>query len=116
MLDFKRLRSDQGFLVYVTQVYPAMKPYLKGFHLSLESWRGSHDTEGWKVRYKETKDKPPKVESETKEKDKTNLENGSHRMEDIKEELLSHVLVRESNAYLANGPTSGLTEAVPRLK
>jgi len=38
-LDFKRLRSDRGFMVYVTQAYPGMKPYLKGFHLSLETWR-----------------------------------------------------------------------------
>jgi hypothetical protein len=36
-LDFKQLRSDRGFLVYATQAYPAMKPYLKGFHLSFES-------------------------------------------------------------------------------
>ena len=35
-LDFKRLRSDRGFMVYVTQAYPGMKPYLKGFHLTLE--------------------------------------------------------------------------------
>ena len=47
-LDFKRLQSDRGFLVYVTQTYPGMKPYLKGFHLSLESWRGGRDQEGWK--------------------------------------------------------------------
>ena len=40
MLEFKKLHSDRRFLVYVTQVYPAMKPYLKGFHLLLESWRG----------------------------------------------------------------------------
>ncbi len=45
-LDFKRLRSDRGFMVYVTQAYPGMKPYLKGFHLSLETWRGGRDCEG----------------------------------------------------------------------
>jgi hypothetical protein len=45
-LDFKRLRSDRGFIVYVTQAYPGMKPYLKGFHLSLETWRGGRDSEG----------------------------------------------------------------------
>ena len=48
-LDFKKLQSDRGFLVYVTQAYPGMKPYLKGFHLSLETWRGGRDEEGWKV-------------------------------------------------------------------
>ena len=47
-LDFKRLRSDRGFMVYVTQAYPGMKPYLKGFHLSLETWRGGRDSKGWK--------------------------------------------------------------------
>jgi hypothetical protein len=35
-LDFKQLRSNPGFMVYVTQAYPGLKPYLKGFHLSLE--------------------------------------------------------------------------------
>jgi hypothetical protein len=47
-LDFKRLRSDRGFMVYVTQAYPGMKPYLKGFHLSLETWRGNRCADGWK--------------------------------------------------------------------
>ena len=49
-LDFKRLCSDRGFMVYVTQAYPGMKPYLKGFRLlSLETWRGGRDSEGWKL-------------------------------------------------------------------
>mmetsp|Transcript_20621 Transcript_20621/g.41133 ORF Transcript_20621/g.41133 Transcript_20621/m.41133 type:complete len:189 (+) Transcript_20621:562-1128(+) len=26
-----------------------MKPFLKGFHLSLEMWRGNRDEEGWKL-------------------------------------------------------------------
>ena len=47
-LDFKQLRSDRGFMVYVTQAYPGMKPYLKGFHLSLETWRGNRSADGWK--------------------------------------------------------------------
>ena len=28
-LDFKKLRSDRGFMVYVTQAYTSLKPYLK---------------------------------------------------------------------------------------
>ena len=48
-LPFKQLESDRGFLVYVAGAYPAMKPYLKGFHLSLESWQGGRDKEGWKL-------------------------------------------------------------------
>jgi hypothetical protein len=50
MLDYKKLLLDRGFLVYITQAYPSMKPYLKGFHLSLETWRGNCDAEGWKKR------------------------------------------------------------------
>jgi hypothetical protein len=48
-LDFKRFGSDRGFMVYVTQAYPGMKPYLKGFHLSLETWRGGCNSKGWKL-------------------------------------------------------------------
>jgi hypothetical protein len=36
-------------MVYMTQAYPGMKPYLKGFHLSLETWQGGRDSEGWKL-------------------------------------------------------------------
>jgi hypothetical protein len=50
MLEFKRLQSDQGFMMYVTQSYPSLKPYLKGFYLSLDSWRGGRNLEGWKER------------------------------------------------------------------
>ena len=49
MLEYKKLQSDRGFMVYATRPYPAMKPYLKGFHLSLEMWRGGRDAEGWKL-------------------------------------------------------------------
>jgi hypothetical protein len=45
-LGFKQLESDRGFLVYVANAYPAMKPYLKGFHLSLEMWRGGRMPKG----------------------------------------------------------------------
>jgi hypothetical protein len=36
-------------MVHITQTYPGMKPYLKGFHLYLETWQGGRDKEGWKV-------------------------------------------------------------------
>ncbi len=48
-LNHAELRSDKGFMVHVTQAYPGMKPYLKGFHLSMETWRGGWDVEGWKL-------------------------------------------------------------------
>ena len=49
LLDHKELQSDRGFCVHLCNNYPAMKPYLKGFHLSLETWRGNRDKEGWKL-------------------------------------------------------------------
>ncbi len=45
-LDFKRLCSNQGYLVYVAQAYPGMKPYLKGFNLLLQIWRELRDKDG----------------------------------------------------------------------
>jgi hypothetical protein len=48
-LSHKELLLDRGFLVYVTRTYPAMIPYLKGFHLTIEMWRGGRDSEGWKL-------------------------------------------------------------------
>jgi hypothetical protein len=56
-LDFKQLRSDHGFMVYMTQAYPGMKPYLKGFHLTLETWRGGRNSKGCKLPRNEIKEK-----------------------------------------------------------
>jgi hypothetical protein len=47
--DFKELESIQGFLIYVIRTYPAFTPYLKGVHLTLDSWRPNRDDEGWKM-------------------------------------------------------------------
>ena len=48
-LSHKELLTDRGFLVYVTRTYSAMIPYLKGFHLTIEMWRGGRVLEGWKL-------------------------------------------------------------------
>jgi hypothetical protein len=37
-LSHEELLSDRGFLAYVTRTYPAMVPYLKGFHLTIVMW------------------------------------------------------------------------------
>jgi hypothetical protein len=39
-MQHKHLERDCGFIVYVAQTYPAMVPYLKGTHLTLDGWRG----------------------------------------------------------------------------
>lgn len=49
-LSHKELLSDHGFLMYVTQMYPALIPYLKGFHLTVEFWQGGQDEQGWKLK------------------------------------------------------------------
>lgn len=46
ILDRKELEKDRGFLVHLSMVYPTLVPYLKGFHLTLESWRPDRDAQG----------------------------------------------------------------------
>jgi hypothetical protein len=55
-IDHKELERNRGRLVYGTKGYPAMKPYLKGIHLTLNSWRKGRDAEGWKKRRQEIED------------------------------------------------------------
>ena len=43
--DLERIR---GFLVYVALTYTIMTPYLRGIHLTLESWRPDRDEDGWR--------------------------------------------------------------------
>jgi hypothetical protein len=47
-IDHNALESDHGFLIYVSQTYPSMSPYLKGIHLTLDSWREERRDDGWK--------------------------------------------------------------------
>jgi hypothetical protein len=54
-LDHKTLEKRRGFLLYVTRTYPAMVPYLKGIHLTLDGWRKGRDAEGWKMADREAR-------------------------------------------------------------
>mmetsp|Transcript_13380 Transcript_13380/g.19133 ORF Transcript_13380/g.19133 Transcript_13380/m.19133 type:complete len:439 (-) Transcript_13380:1232-2548(-) len=47
-MNHKKGEATRGFLVYVSRTYRAMVPYLKGLHLSLDSWRPGRDEDGWK--------------------------------------------------------------------
>jgi hypothetical protein len=102
-LDFKKLRLDRRFMVYVTQAYPSLKPYLKGFHLSLETWRGDRDHEGWRVKDGNQCTTNPDVPC-------AGVEGG---MEDIKNLLLTQD--DWEDGQVQDGSESGLTTADPRF-
>ena len=52
-INHKRMESARGFLVYVANTFKAMIPYLKGIHLTLDSWRRDHcDLDGWRLPYR----------------------------------------------------------------
>ncbi len=102
-LDFKHLRSNRGFIVYVTQAYPGMKPYLKGFHLSLETWRGGCNSKGWKL--------PKQQEQEESKATKAATLDNFH---DFKLDLLMHLLIGGGGHH--DTPSSGFTQAAPRFK
>jgi hypothetical protein len=48
LFDYKELESIRGFLIYVARTYPAFTPYLKGIHLTLDSWRPGRRGDGWR--------------------------------------------------------------------
>ena len=49
-INTAELLSWRGFLIYVSRTYHMMKPYLKGLHLTVDSWRPLRGPDGWKLR------------------------------------------------------------------
>lgn len=52
-LVLKALLKDRGFLVHLSMTYPILAPYLKGLHLTVDSWRDGRDDEGWRMSRRE---------------------------------------------------------------
>jgi hypothetical protein len=48
-LNHKSLEQKRGFFVHLQWTYPSITPFLKGIHLTLDSWRPGRDSEGWKI-------------------------------------------------------------------
>ena len=48
-LEYKQLLSCRGFLIYASRTYRPFKPYLRGLHKTIDSWRPFRDKDGWKV-------------------------------------------------------------------
>ena len=49
MLELKMLEQKVGFLVHVAMAYPMMFPFLKGFYLTMNSWRTGRDEDDWRL-------------------------------------------------------------------
>jgi hypothetical protein len=52
-LDHKELERQRGFLVHLTMTFTSLVPFLKGIHLTLDSWRKGRKEDGWKMTPKE---------------------------------------------------------------
>lgn len=48
-LLFKPLEQKRGFFIHLMRTYPCITPFLKGLHMTLDSWRSGRDEEGWKT-------------------------------------------------------------------
>ena len=48
-LPYQDLLSCRGFLIYISRTYRPFKPYLRGLHKTIDSWRPYRDEEGWKM-------------------------------------------------------------------
>jgi hypothetical protein len=52
-LDHKELERQRGFLVHLPMAFSSLVPFLKGIHLTLDSWRSGRKDDGWKMTPKE---------------------------------------------------------------
>ena len=51
-LELEVLLSVRGFLQYVAATYPSMKPYMIGFHQTIDGWRPNRNADGVKLPLK----------------------------------------------------------------
>jgi hypothetical protein len=65
--DRKKFLSARGFMVYASMTYLFMRPFMKGTHMSAESWWGGRDAEGWKVAGSKPGPKPTGYDHEYSE-------------------------------------------------
>ena len=49
----KQMQRDVGFLVHVAMTFSSLMPFLKGFYLTMNAWRGGRNKDGWKLSSKE---------------------------------------------------------------
>ena len=54
-LDRRQLEKETGFLNHLSMTFETMVPFLKGFYLTLNSWREGRDENDWKLSPKRWK-------------------------------------------------------------
>ena len=47
--DLKDLERKAGFLVHLSMTYPLLPPFMRGFYLTMNTWREGRDQDGWKM-------------------------------------------------------------------
>ena len=52
-LPLQQQYEIRGFLMYVVWTYPWLNPYMKGMHLTIDSWQAGHAEDGFKMTAKE---------------------------------------------------------------
>ena len=52
-LPLTKLLQIRGFLMYVVRTYPWINPFMKGLHLTIDSWWPFRGPDGFKLRGKE---------------------------------------------------------------
>ena len=55
LIDRKQLEKETGFLNHLAMTFDVVSPFLKGFYLTLNSWRSQRDEGDWKVSDKRWK-------------------------------------------------------------
>ena len=48
-LDYKDLEKQRGFLGHLCMTFKFLVPFMKGFHLTIDSWRPLRGPDGWKI-------------------------------------------------------------------
>ena len=96
------LISDRDFLLYATQTYPAMIPYLKGLHLSAETWRENQYKEGYKLKEEVG--------------DEIAVASGSTLGSVEGDARVRHHLPWDERGKVKHAPADGRIQAVPRWK
>ena len=55
-MDVKELEIDCSCLMYISRTYRLIVDYLKGIHLTLDSWRTGRNVDGWKLSSEELRE------------------------------------------------------------